>query len=155
MGRKSTAVDANVTLIRGLLKQKKLTVSKAASKINVTREHLLRVLNSHLPMSATLLKKLAKLLGATPELLATGTDKILLNKLNELSLYFVSIKPEKLLGKEMKAKDVRLLFDVLHRFGIIEEANTHEININVNVAEAKDADLLDLGDGPDCEVEYM
>jgi transcriptional regulator with XRE-family HTH domain len=153
MARKSTAVDANVTLIRGLLKQKKLTVSKAASKINVTREHLLRVLNSHLPMSATLLKKLAQLLGTSRERLATGTDKILLNKLNELSLYFAGLKPEKLLGTEMKAKDVRLFFDVLHRFGIIEEANTHEININVNVAEAKDADLLDEGDEPDCEVE--
>ena len=153
MARKSTAVEANVILIRCLLKQKEHTISSAAKEINVTPQYLSNVLNSHSPMSAHLLNKLAKLLKVAPASLAISTDKILLNKLNEISLYFASLKPENLLGKEMKAKDVRLLFDVLHRFGIIEEANPHEININVNVAEEKDADLLDEGDEPDCEVE--
>ena len=152
MGRKSTAVEANLSLIKGLLKQEFGTIKASAEHLKGNYWHLSKVLSGERSMSAGYLKRIASLLDKTMEELAIGTGQRLLNYLNHAGTFLTLTNPQAIVS-ELAPKDLKELFDLFVRFGIVEEVHPHEININVNVAEAKDADLLDVGDGPDCEVE--
>ena len=152
MARKSTAVEANLVLIKDSLKEKYGTLKASADILGTNYWYLTKVLGGYHPMTARYLKKIAVALDTTSEELAIGTGQRLLNYLNQAGTFLTLTNPQAIVS-ELAPKDLKELFDLFVRFGIVEEVHPHEININVNVAEEKDADLLDEGDEPDCEVE--
>ena len=59
----------NLSLIRLLMRQQKLTVGKLASGIGVSKNHLSKVLNRHAPLSTKMGKGIAEVLGVSWEVI--------------------------------------------------------------------------------------
>lgn len=138
MGRKSESLDANLTLIRFLIKEQNLTIKALAKKIDVSYEHLLQVLGGHRPLSITAGKKIAKALHVPYESLLTDNSRYFVERISDHLMDFVH-NPNELTWK--------YAIQLMEKMGHLPVAVGHDME--PSEAEIEDQDLLEEGDEPD------
>ena len=140
MARKSESLPANLTLIRYLMKTKRLKIKGLAKELGVTSEHLSRILCGHRPLTIKNGEKIAKALGVTYEYLLTPDAKLFRDHVSSALMEFL-FKPESL--------NWRYASRLLDKMGYLSSHGQE--SAEPTEAEAEDVDLLDEGIEPDIE----
>lgn len=107
-------VQANVTLIRKLMKTKELTIQALSDVMDTERTHLSAILNHRKPMTEQMRDRIADALGVPRESLMTTTEQLFIRRVEEVVLDFA-------LGDAPVAVDLDKLTDIAIRFGIVQE----------------------------------
>ena len=137
MARKKRLQNFNLSLIRSLMREQSKGTTQLASKIEVTREHLSRVLNRHVPLSEQVGKKIAGVLVVSWEVLKQREEG-----------YFVGLIHLSLVAffHEPGALDWTNAIRLADKMGILKRGTVD--SSEPTDAEVEDADLLALGDAP-------
>ena len=140
MARKSESLPANLTLIRYLMKTRKLKIKELAKELGVTTEHLSRILCGHRALTIKNGEKIAKALGVTYEYLLTPDAKLFRDHISSALMEFL-FKPDDL--------NWRYATRLLDKMGYLS-GGEHRTE-GATEAEEQDVDLLDEGIEPEIE----
>ena len=110
--------------------------------INVTREHLSRVFNRHLPLSESMGKRIAASLGVSWDVVKQPESRYMIDLIN-LALVDFLHKPDALDWKS----SVRLA----DKMGILSRSSVD--SGEATAAQLEDEELLGVGDEPDVDWE--
>lgn len=128
MARKADNVEANVILIRELMRQKQLNITELAKQLDLSREMLSGVLNERHPLTRENWLKIAEILGVPPESLLVTTEKLLLRKFKQMFIqYALNDQPSEL--------DPKTVMDIAVRLGIVKEVNPYDVQHDATAAE--------------------
>ena len=137
MARKKKLQNFNLSLIRYQMREQSKGTTQLASKIEVTREHLSRVLNRQGPLSEDIGRRLSGVLGVSWEVLKQRQEG-----------YFVGLIHLSLAAflHEPGALDWKNAIRLADKMGILKQGTVD--SSEPTDAQAEDADLLELGDVP-------
>ncbi len=137
MARKKGLQNFNLSLIRYQMREQNKGTTQLAAEIEVTREHLSRVLNRQRPLSGDLGRRLSGVLGLSWDVIQKP-ESVHQTDLINLSLVGVLHEP----GPLNWTKAIRLIskMGILKR-GTVDSSEPTE-------AQVEDEDLLALGDVP-------
>ena len=137
MARRKGLQNFNLCLIRYLMRQQNKGTKALAKEIEVTREHLSRVLNRQRPLSEDIGRRLSGVLGVSWDVIQKP-EQVHQTDLINLSLVGVLHEP----GPLDWTNAIRLADKMgIFKQGTVDSSEPTE-------AEVEDADLLALGDAP-------
>ena len=144
MARKRGLENFNLSLIRYLMHEQSKDTTTLADEIEITREHLSRVLNRHALLSESLGKQLADALGVSWDVVKQPESLYMVDLIN-LALVGFFQEPGKLDWKNA----VRLADKMgVFKIGTVDNSEPTD-------AQVEDADLLELGDVPEALKESL
>ena len=141
MARRKGLADFNLSLIRYLMRSQSKTTLELSEEIDVTPQHLSRILNRQSPLSEKIGKKIADALGVSWEVVKTPEANYL-RELMAVALVEFLQEPGKLDWKN----GVRLA----DKMGYLSGGNVD--TGEPSDAQVEDDDLLELGDVPEAEL---
>ena len=137
MARAKGLQDFNLALIRYLMRVQSKTTTALAEEIEVSDQHLSRVLNRQRPLSEDIGKKIAGVLGVSWEVIQKPES---VHQTDLINLSLVGFLHEHSVLDWTKA--IRLA----DKMGILKQGTVD--SSEPTDAEVEDADLLELGDAP-------
>ena len=137
MARQKGLQNFNLSLIRYLMQVQSKGTTQLASKIDVTRVHLSRVLNRQRPLSEDIGRRLSGVLGVSWDVIQKP-ESVHQTDLINLSLVEFLHEPGPL--------DWKNAIRLADRMGILKRGTVD--SSEPTDAEVEDADLLELGDAP-------
>ena len=137
MARQKGLQNFNLSLIRYLMREQNKGTTALAAEIEVTREHLSRVLNRQRPLSEDIGRRLSGVLGVSWEVIQKP-ESVHQTDLISLSLVGFLHEPGPL--------DWKNAIRLADRMGILKRGTVD--SSEPTDAEVEDADLLELGDAP-------
>ena len=137
MARKKKLQNFNLSLIRYLMREQSKGTTQLAAEIEVTREHLSRVLNRQVPLSEDIGRRLSGVLGVSWEVLKQPEQR-----------YFVDLVHLSLVEffHEPGALDWTNAIRLADKMGILKRGTVD--SSEPTEAQVEDTDLLELGDVP-------
>ena len=137
MARQKGLQNFNLSLIRYLMREQSKTTTALAEEIEVTREHLSRVLNRQSPLSEAIGRRVSGVLGVSWEVLKQPEEGYFVGLIH-LSLVEFLHQP----GPLDWTNAIRLA----DKMGILKRGTVD--SSEPTDAQVEDADLLELGDVP-------
>ena len=137
MARQKGLQNFNLALIRYLMRGQSKTTTALAEEIEVSDQHLSRVLNRQRPLSEDIGKKIAGVLGVSWEVIQKPES---VHQTDLINLSLVGFLHEHSVLDWTKA--IRLA----DKMGILKQGTVD--SSEPTDAEVEDADLLELGDAP-------
>ena len=137
MGRKKGLENFNLCLIRYLMRAQSKGTTALAVEIDVSDQHLSRVLNRHVPLSEEVGKKLSGALGVSWEVLKQPEQRYFVDLINLSLATFLH---------ELGVLDWTNAVRLADRMGILKRGAVD--SGEPTDAQNEDADLLALGDVP-------
>ena len=141
MARKKGLETFNLSFVRYTMREQSKTTVELCAEIDVSEQHLSRVLNGHSPLSEDIGKRLADALGLTWDVVKKPEAKYI----RELMLGWLVDSLQEL--DKLEQKNVIKLADKMGYLsgGQVDSGEPSE-------AEVEDDDLLELGDTPEAEL---
>ena len=139
MARAKRLENFNLCLIRYLMRAQSKGTTALAVEIDVTRVHLSRVLNRHVPLSEQVGKKLSGALGVSWEVLKQPEQRYFVDLINLSLVEFFH---------ERGALDWTNAIRLADKMGILKQGAVD--SSEPTDAQVEDADLLALGDAANC-----
>ena len=143
MARKKGLQNFNLSLIRYLMRQQNKGTKALAQEIDVSDQHLSRVLNRHVPLSEEIGKKIAGVLGVSWEVLKQPEEG-----------YFVGLIHLSLAAflHEPGALDWKNAIRLADKMGILKQGTVD--SSEPTEAQVEDAEKLELGDVPAAAAKF-
>ena len=137
MARKKGLQNFNLSVVRCLMRAQSKGTKALAEEIDVSDQHLSRVLNRQVPLSDDLGRKVAKALGLTWEVVKQPESLYMADLINLALVGFLH---------EHSALDWTNAIRLADKMGILKQGTVD--SSEPTEAEVEDADLLALGDAP-------
>ena len=141
MARSKGLSDWNISYIRFKIAEQNLTVVELCEKIDVSEQHLSRVLNGHSPLSEDIGRSFADTLGVPWDVVKQPESNYLRG---EMVLWIMESLKDR---KKLEPKNVIRLAD---KMGFLSGGQVD--SGEPSAAEVEDAELLELGDTPEVDL---
>ena len=145
MARKKGLTDFNLSLIRCLMREQSKGTTELSKEIDVTQQHLSRVLNRQSPLSEDIGKRLSVTLGVSWEVVKQPESSYMRELMSMALVEFLQV-PGELDWKNA----VRLADKMGYLSGGVADSG------EISAAQIEDEDLLEIGDTPEAfQTEIM